>query len=269
MRVEQRGVVGAEARAEHAERAADDAVLEGRLAAGDDLGAAVVGVARAAQAPVHRRDHRDRVQAGAHVQLRREAHLEVAHALGLVVLGELARDALERLGVLHHARPCTGSPSGSRRGWCTAPYIQSRAGRPRCSSAVPRGAARASSISVGMRSDPSRWTCRSVFGSSAMNSRVIGDSGTAAPAAMQTRSITRRRGLPVNSRSVATIETKSWTRVIRNATLATCAPGKPYGLIPRGAIALAGNRIAWVGKNRDAARRLCRSASPSPMRAAR
>ena len=49
---------------------------------------------------------------------------------------------------------------------------------------------------------------------------------------------------------MATIETKSWTRVIRNATLATCVPGKPYGLIPRGAIALAGDRIAWVGKNR-------------------
>ncbi len=49
---------------------------------------------------------------------------------------------------------------------------------------------------------------------------------------------------------MGTIETKTWTRVIRNATLATCAPGKPYGLIPRGAIALAGDRIAWVGKNR-------------------
>jgi len=49
---------------------------------------------------------------------------------------------------------------------------------------------------------------------------------------------------------MATIETKTWTRVIRNATLATCVPGKPYGLIPRGAIALAGDRIAWVGKNR-------------------
>jgi imidazolonepropionase len=49
---------------------------------------------------------------------------------------------------------------------------------------------------------------------------------------------------------MATIETRSWTRVIRNATLATCVPGKPYGAIPRGAIALAGDRIAWVGKNR-------------------
>ena len=49
---------------------------------------------------------------------------------------------------------------------------------------------------------------------------------------------------------MATIETQSWTRVIRNATVATCAPGKPYGLIPRAAIALAGDRIAWTGKNR-------------------
>jgi imidazolonepropionase len=49
---------------------------------------------------------------------------------------------------------------------------------------------------------------------------------------------------------MATIETQDWTRVIRNATVASCAPGKAYGLIPRGAIALAGERIAWVGKNR-------------------
>jgi imidazolonepropionase len=49
---------------------------------------------------------------------------------------------------------------------------------------------------------------------------------------------------------VTTIETQNWTRVIRNATVASCAPGKPYGLIPRAAIALAGDRIAWTGKNR-------------------
>ncbi|HUG03007.1 MAG TPA: hypothetical protein VML92_01090, partial [Steroidobacteraceae bacterium] len=49
---------------------------------------------------------------------------------------------------------------------------------------------------------------------------------------------------------MTTIETQSWTRVIRNATVASCVPGKPYGLIPRAAIALAGDRIAWTGKNR-------------------
>ena len=44
----------------------------------------------------------DRVQARPHVQLRREAHLEIAHALRLVVLGEFRGDALDRLGRLHH-----------------------------------------------------------------------------------------------------------------------------------------------------------------------
>ncbi len=50
---------------------------------------------------------------------------------------------------------------------------------------------------------------------------------------------------------MADLETQNWTRVIRNATVASCAAGKAYGLIPRGAIALVGDRIAWVGKNRE------------------
>ena len=50
---------------------------------------------------------------------------------------------------------------------------------------------------------------------------------------------------------MANLDTSTWTRLIRNATLATCAEGRPYGLIPKGAIALAGNRIAWVGSKRD------------------
>ena len=33
--------------------------------------------------------------------------------------------------------------------------------------------------------------------------------------------------------------------------LATCAEGRPFGLIPKGAVALAGPRIAWVGSKRD------------------
>jgi imidazolonepropionase len=49
----------------------------------------------------------------------------------------------------------------------------------------------------------------------------------------------------------APIDTSTWTRVIRNATLATCAEGRPFGLIPKGAVALAGPRIAWVGSKRD------------------
>ncbi len=47
------------------------------------------------------------------------------------------------------------------------------------------------------------------------------------------------------------IDTSTWTRVIRNATLATCAEGRPFGLIPKGAVALAGPRIAWIGSKRD------------------
>jgi len=47
------------------------------------------------------------------------------------------------------------------------------------------------------------------------------------------------------------IDTSTWTRVIRNAALATCAEGRPFGLIPKGAVALAGPRIAWVGSKRD------------------
>jgi imidazolonepropionase len=40
----------------------------------------------------------------------------------------------------------------------------------------------------------------------------------------------------------------TWTLVVTNATLATCAAGEPaYGLHERGAVACAGDRIAWVG----------------------
>ena len=98
MRRQQRVVVAAEARPEHPERTTDDSVLEGRLAAFRDLRPAVVGIPRAAQAPVHGGEYLDRVQARAHVQLRRKAHLEVTHALRLVVLGQLRGDALQRLG---------------------------------------------------------------------------------------------------------------------------------------------------------------------------
>jgi imidazolonepropionase len=50
---------------------------------------------------------------------------------------------------------------------------------------------------------------------------------------------------------VAVIDTQGWTRLIRNATVATCLDGRPYGLIPKGAVALAGKRIAWVGRACD------------------
>jgi len=39
--------------------------------------------------------------------------------------------------------------------------------------------------------------------------------------------------------------------LIRNATLATMTPGAAYGLIPDGAVALDGDRIAWAGPFKD------------------
>jgi imidazolonepropionase len=42
--------------------------------------------------------------------------------------------------------------------------------------------------------------------------------------------------------------TAGWTRVVTNATVATCSAGPvAYGLCESGAVALAGERIAWVG----------------------
>jgi imidazolonepropionase len=45
-------------------------------------------------------------------------------------------------------------------------------------------------------------------------------------------------------------DTHEWTRVIRGAQVATCAAEAPYGLIPQGAVAIAGSRIAWAGPER-------------------
>ncbi len=46
-------------------------------------------------------------------------------------------------------------------------------------------------------------------------------------------------------------DTQQWTRVVRNGTVATCKEGAAYGLIPRGAVAISGARIAWVGPDRE------------------
>jgi imidazolonepropionase len=45
--------------------------------------------------------------------------------------------------------------------------------------------------------------------------------------------------------------TQHWTRVIRGAQVATCAGSAAYGLIPKGAVAVAGPDIAWVGPERE------------------
>ncbi|MBX3704664.1 MAG: imidazolonepropionase [Steroidobacteraceae bacterium] len=39
--------------------------------------------------------------------------------------------------------------------------------------------------------------------------------------------------------------------MIRNCAVASCAGSTPYGLIPQGAVAVAGARIAWAGAERD------------------
>ncbi len=57
---------------------------------------------RAVEPAVDRGDHLADVEAFAHVQLRRETHLDVAHAFGQVVLRQLVGHPLERLLVDHH-----------------------------------------------------------------------------------------------------------------------------------------------------------------------
>ena len=58
--------------------------------------------AHALEAAIDRRDHRRHVEARPHVQLRREAHLDVAHAFVQAVLRQLEGGPLERLGVGEH-----------------------------------------------------------------------------------------------------------------------------------------------------------------------
>lgn len=46
-------------------------------------------------------------------------------------------------------------------------------------------------------------------------------------------------------------DTQNWTLVIRNCAVASCAGSAPYGLIPQGAVAIAGARIAWAGPDAE------------------
>jgi imidazolonepropionase len=67
---------------------------------------------------------------------------------------------------------------------------------------------------------------------------------------------------------VETPDVSTWTRLIRNATLATCADGRPYGLIPKGAVAIAGNRIAWIGNRKNMPATLPRTCAVNDARGA-
>ena len=52
------------------------------------------------------------------------------------------------------------------------------------------------------------------------------------------------------------MDTSGWTRVIRNASVASGTGSAAYGLIPKGAVAMAGSRIAWVGPDAELPARL-------------
>jgi len=67
---------------------------------------------------------------------------------------------------------------------------------------------------------------------------------------------------------VTTPDTTGWTRLIRNAMLATCADGRPYGLIPKGAVAIAGPRIAWIGTQKNMPATLPRTCAVNDVRGA-
>ena len=52
------------------------------------------------------------------------------------------------------------------------------------------------------------------------------------------------------------MDTSGWTRVIRNASVASGAGSVAYGLITPGAVAIAGERIAWAGPDAELPARL-------------
>jgi imidazolonepropionase len=52
------------------------------------------------------------------------------------------------------------------------------------------------------------------------------------------------------------MDTSGWTRVIRNASVASGAGSTAYGLITPGAVAIAGERIAWAGPDSELPARL-------------
>jgi imidazolonepropionase len=56
------------------------------------------------------------------------------------------------------------------------------------------------------------------------------------------------------------MDTSGWTRVIRNASVASCAGNAAHGLISPGAVAIAGGRIAWAGPDAELPARLSAAA---------
>jgi hypothetical protein len=90
----------AEHRQEEAHRADDDAGFEPRQRAALHLGVGVDLLLRPLEAAADGAQHVAHAEVAAHVQLRREANLDVEHVLAAAVPGELVGGALQRFGVL-------------------------------------------------------------------------------------------------------------------------------------------------------------------------
>ena len=88
--------------AEEAHRTKKDAGGEAGRASLGHLGAGVEGVGGPAQAAIDGAHDVGHLEARPHVELGGEAHLDVANAVGLAVLGQLEGRPLERLGILQH-----------------------------------------------------------------------------------------------------------------------------------------------------------------------
>jgi imidazolonepropionase len=56
------------------------------------------------------------------------------------------------------------------------------------------------------------------------------------------------------------MDISAWTRVIRNASVASCAGSAAYGLVSPGTVAISGQRIAWAGPDAELPARLPASA---------
>ena len=131
-------------------------------------------VLRRAQAREHALDHARELEAAPRVQHRRVAHLHVADVLARGVLGELVGDAPQGLLGLHDAQgDVEGLQVLDERAAVLAEVHRRRAARRRRARAARCCCFSASSRMVASRSEPSRWTCRSVFGSFSMSSRGI------------------------------------------------------------------------------------------------
>jgi len=104
--VEQLAVVVGHVFVEPTQGADDDAVLEAHVTLGQVAVVFGLGPVESARDRLEHLAHR---QALVDVQLRREAHLDVADILGEVVEGQFVGDAFEVFGLLHH-RDGVGEP---------------------------------------------------------------------------------------------------------------------------------------------------------------